>query len=125
MERKRGGWLKLSMLHGVTGLALLVAGVDAQAAEPVLPPVPQATEPVLPPVRQCTVLHDIYWEYVGDWVFYAAGERTSVELGFYRCQQGRLEEGRHMLEAVLRRNLVPFPRALPADDPQNAQAEGR
>jgi hypothetical protein len=117
MELKRPCLIKLAS----TGLlaSTLLVGTAAVAQEPARP------EPAaLPPASRCAELYRLYWEYVGDWVFYADGNRPAVELGNYHCQQGRLEEGSRALEAVLRRNKMPFPKELPPDGSRHSLAEG-
>jgi hypothetical protein len=117
MELKLPGLIKLAS----TGLlaSMLLVGTAAVAQEPAGP------EPVaLPPKARCAELYRLYWEYVGDWVFYADGNRSTVELGNYHCQQGRLDEGSRALEAVLRRNKMPFPAELPPDGSRPSLAEG-
>jgi hypothetical protein len=107
------------MTAGLICAAALLVGTPAVAQEPAAP------EPLaLPPAARCAELYRLYWEYVGDWVFYADGNRPAVELGLYHCQQGRLEEGSRALEAVLRRNKMPFPKELPPDNVRHSLAEG-
>ena len=62
------------------------------------------------PAARCAELYDLYYHYVADPNHHHDGERQQAEYAKYGCSQGQTAEGLSVLEAILIRNRVVYPK---------------
>jgi hypothetical protein len=62
------------------------------------------------PAAQCAELYDLYYRYIDDINHHHDGERWKAEYAKYQCAEGNTADGLPLLEAILTRNLVPYPK---------------
>jgi len=62
------------------------------------------------PKERCDELYSIYFRYAADRTHHHDGEVAGSALAKYQCDSGHTEEGLRGLEAILTRNLLPYPK---------------
>jgi hypothetical protein len=62
------------------------------------------------PEERCDELYNIYFRYAADRTHHHDGEVAGSALAKYQCESGRTAEGLRSLEAILTRNLLPYPK---------------
>ena len=87
-------WRRILILAGLLG----TASVGANAAD------------IRTPAARCAELYELYYHYIADPNHHHDGEHQQAEYAKYRCSQGQTAEGLPVLEAILIRNLVAYPK---------------